>query len=133
MKILLLLLSLTTTAFSFPYSQGMGYPYNLCGDSRCGANNTNYNIQFTSNFGGNWQLTGKRSINKDGSYTDSFRGTVSDTSIQATVTRNDCDWLSDSYLALYAWIQGMHVILNDDQRRTSHRIRNVQTLMYADY
>jgi hypothetical protein len=97
MKILLLLLSLTTTAFSFPYSQGMGYPYNLCGDSRCGANNTNYNIQFTSNFGGNWQLTGKRSINKDGSYTDSFRGTVSDTSIQATVTRNDCDWLSDSY------------------------------------
>src|SRR5215469_7985247 len=97
MKVLLLLLSLVTTAFCFPYSQAIGYAYSISGSSRCGANNANYDIQFTSIFGGNWQLTGRRSLNRDGSYTDSFRGTVSDTSVRATLTRNDFDWLSDAY------------------------------------
>jgi hypothetical protein len=66
----------------------------MCG---CKPLNANYSISYNSQFGGHWNLTGRRSLNKDGTYTDAFRGTVSDTTVHGTFTRNDLDWLSDSY------------------------------------
>ena len=44
--------------------------------------NFRYTIAFDSVFGGHWNLTDHTHVNADGTYTDSFRGTVSDTSIQ---------------------------------------------------
>jgi hypothetical protein len=80
-----------------PFGATISPPSNVRGSSRCrpASGNENYTVSYDSAFGGHWELTGRRHIEKDGTYTDSFRGTVSDTSIQATLTRNDLDWLSD--------------------------------------
>ena len=59
--------------------------------------NFRYTIAFDSVFGGHWNLTDHTHVNADGTYTDSFRGTVSDTSIQDTFTRDDFDWASDGW------------------------------------
>jgi len=68
------------------------------GDSQCHpAQNFRYTIVFDNPFGGHWNLTGHSQSNRDGTYTDSFSGTVSDTAVQAAVTRNDFDWVSDGW------------------------------------
>jgi hypothetical protein len=73
-------------------------PLNAAGMSSCRPSpNVSYTIHYDSVFGGHWELTGKRSINRDGTYTDSFRGTITDTSIQAAFTRNNFEWVSDWY------------------------------------
>src|SRR5437899_2625860 len=69
---------------------------NQVGTSQCHpAQNFRYTIEFDNTFGGHWNLTGHSQSNRDGTYTDSFSGTIADTSIQAAVTRNDFDWVSD--------------------------------------
>jgi hypothetical protein len=88
---------LAGTAVAMPFGDTIPLPNNAVGNSRCHPLNANYTIVYDSEFGGHWNLSGRRSLNKDGTYTDSFRGTVSDTSIQNTFTRNDFEWLSDSY------------------------------------
>jgi hypothetical protein len=84
---------------AMPFSATIPLPQDTHGTSSCHppTGNINYSIEYTSSFGGHWSLTGHRHLEKDGTYTDSFRGTVSDTSIQATLTRNDLDWISDWY------------------------------------
>ena len=42
-------------------------------------------------------MSGKRKINRDGTYTDSFHGTVSDTTVLATFGPNNLGWTSDWY------------------------------------
>jgi len=88
---------LASTSIAMPFSDSIPLAENIYGGSRCSPRNANYTISYDSRFGGHWNLTGRRSLNKDGTYTDSFRGTVSDTAVQGTFTRNDFDWLSDSY------------------------------------
>lgn len=93
-----LLCILASTATAIPFSDSIPLPQNAAGMSSCRPQqNYRYTITFDSSFGGHWNLDGRCSVNKDGTYTESFRGTVSDTSIQAALTRNNFDWLSDSY------------------------------------
>jgi len=88
---------LAGTAMAMPFSETIPLPQNAVGTTRCQppSGNINYTLNYDSAFGGHWDLTGHRHIEKNGTYTDSFRGTVSDTSIQAALTRNDLDWISD--------------------------------------
>jgi len=70
----------------------------LIGDSQCHpVQNFRYTVRFDNPFGGHWNLTGHSQSNRDGTYTDSFSGTISDTTLQAAVTRNDFDWVSDGW------------------------------------
>src|SRR3989442_7354809 len=107
---------LASTSIAMPFSDSIPLPENMSGGSRCSPHNANYTISYDSRFGGHWNLTGTRSLNKDGTYTDSFRGTVSYTPVQCTFTRNDFDWLSDSSLprrpAYKGW-SSFSMILND--------------------
>jgi len=59
--------------------------------------NFRYTVAFDNTFGGHWNLTGHSQSNRDGTYTDSFSGTISNTSFQGTSTRNDFDWVSDGW------------------------------------
>ena len=59
--------------------------------------NFRYTIAFDSVFGGHWNLTDHTHVNADGTYTDSFRGTVSDTSIQTRSPVTTFDWASDGW------------------------------------
>jgi hypothetical protein len=89
---------LAGTAMAMPFSETIPLPQNAVGASSCRPQPViSYTISYDSSFGGHWNLSGRRRINKDGTYTDSFTGTVSDTSIQAALTRNDLDWTSDWY------------------------------------
>jgi hypothetical protein len=54
-------------------------------------------IRFDNSFGGHWDLTGKDTTNANGSHTDSFKGTMTDTSIHRTYTQADFDWISDGW------------------------------------
>jgi hypothetical protein len=68
------------------------------GASQCHpVQNFRYTVTFDNPFGGHWNLTGHSQSNRDGTYTDSFSGTIADTAIQAAVTRNDFDWVSDGW------------------------------------
>ena len=87
---------LTSTLIASPLSDSIPLTQNAVGASPCRPQPVvPYTISYDSAFGGHWNLTGKRKINRDGTYTDSFTGTVSDTSIQASLNRNDLDWVSD--------------------------------------
>ena len=86
------------TANAFPLSNTLGPSQNVAGSSNCHpTQNFTYTVQFDTALGGHWSLTGRSHLNRDGTYTDSFRGTVSDTSFQGTFSRNDFDWVADSY------------------------------------
>ena len=68
------------------------------GASQCHpVQNFRYSVGFDNPFGGHWDLRGHSQSNRDGTYTDSFSGTISDTALQAAVTRNDFDWVSDGW------------------------------------
>jgi hypothetical protein len=70
----------------------------LVGNTRCHpAQNYSYAVRFDNAFGGHWNLNGRNQLNKDGTYTESFSGTVSDTAVLGTFTRNDFDWVSDGW------------------------------------
>jgi hypothetical protein len=85
---------LASTATASPFSNSIPLAQNAIGIVTTQPNN--YAISYDSSFGGHWNLTGKRHVNhREGTYTDSFRGTVSDTFIEGTFTRNDFEWLSD--------------------------------------
>jgi hypothetical protein len=101
-----LLCILASTSIAMPLGDSIPLPQNAMGTSRCGpSENYKYTLQFTSVLGGQWTLTGHRHRNPDGSVTDSFSGTVSDTTMQQTFTRNDFDWVSDSYyLCSHAYV-----------------------------
>jgi hypothetical protein len=89
---------LASTSIAVPVSNSLAPVQNVVGQSACHPmQNVRYTIAFDSVFGGHWNLTGHTHLNVDGTYTDSFRGTVSDTSIQDTFTRNDFDWASDGW------------------------------------
>src|SRR5437867_12288819 len=88
---------LASTSIAMPFSDSIPLAENIYGGSRCSPRNANYTISYDSRFGRHWNLTGRRSLNKDGTYTDSVRGTVSHTAVQVPFTRNDFDWLSDSH------------------------------------
>jgi hypothetical protein len=89
---------LASTSIAVPVSNSLAPVQNVVGQSACHPmQNVRYTIAFDSVFGGHWNLTGHTHLNTDGTYTDSFRGTVSDTSIQDTFTRNDFDWASDGW------------------------------------
>jgi hypothetical protein len=98
---------LTGTLIASPFSDSIPVPQNAVGASPCRPQPVvQYTISYDSAFGGHWNLTGRRKINRDGTYTDSFTGTVSDTSIQASLNRNDLDWVSDWYwLCQHAYVQ----------------------------
>ena len=89
---------LASTSIAVPVSNTLGPAQNVIGQSTCRPmQNFRYTVAFDSLFGGHWNLTGHTHLNTDGTYTDSFRGTVSDTSIQDTFTRNDFDWAADGW------------------------------------
>ena len=98
MRTLLVVIVLTaTTALAVPNSPSLAIPNDIIGLSNCHpASNYRYNIQFTSTFGGIWNLTGHHHANRDGSFTDNFSGTISDTALQGTFTQANFNWLSDS-------------------------------------
>jgi hypothetical protein len=97
--------TLLTLALYLLAGTAMAMPYdatNQIGDSACKPpkGNQNYSIRYNSSLCGHWELTGHRNKpNPDGTYTDSFRGTVSDTSVNRTFTQADFAWLSD-----WAWL-----------------------------
>src|SRR5204862_268630 len=97
---------LASTSIAMPFSDSIPMPLNALGTSSCRPSpNISYTISYDSQFGGHWDLRGKRSTNRDGTYTDSFRGTVTDTSVQAAFTRNNFEWVSDSYwLCAHAYL-----------------------------
>jgi hypothetical protein len=97
--IIAVLCILASTSIAVPVGNTVGPAQNLIGQSTCHPmQNFRYTVAFDSLLGGRWNLTGHTHLNRDGTYTDSFRGTVSDTSIQDTFTRNDFDWASDGRL-----------------------------------
>ena len=98
---------LTSTLIASPLSDSIPPAQNAVGASPCRPQPVvHYTISYDSALGGHWNLSGKRKLNRDGTYTDSFTGTVSDTSIQASLNRNDLDWVSDSYwLCQHAYVQ----------------------------
>src|SRR5439155_26744342 len=87
---------LASTSIAMPFSDSIPLPENMSGGGRCSPHKANYTISYDSRFGGQWNLIGRRSFNKDGTYTDSFRGTVSETAVQRTFYRNDFDCLAES-------------------------------------
>src|SRR5437867_4531087 len=98
LRVITVLCILAGTSIASPISDSIPLAQNSFGASRCRPRqNYRYTISFDSTFGGHWDLRGRCSHNNDGTYTEFFSGTVSDTSIQGTFTRNDFDWLSDSY------------------------------------
>jgi hypothetical protein len=97
MKTLLAIILLTaTTALAVPNSSSFAIPTDIIGLSNCHHANFNYSIHYTSTFGGAWNLTGHHHVNKDGTFTDNFSGTISDTTLQGTFTQANFTWLSDS-------------------------------------
>ena len=75
--------TLASTSIAVPVSNSLAPAQNVMGNSTCHPmQNFRYTIAFDSVFGGHWNLTDHTHVNADGTYTDSFRGTVSDTSIQ---------------------------------------------------
>ena len=102
-----LLSVLTSTLIASPLSDSIPLAQNAVGASPCRPQPVvHYTISYDSALGGHWNLSGKRKLNRDGTYTDSFTGTVSNTSIQASLNRNDLDWVSDSYwLCQHAYVQ----------------------------
>jgi hypothetical protein len=98
---------LASTSIAMPVSDSGPLAQNPMGSTSCRPQPvTQYTISYYSPFGGIWNLTGKRKINRDGTYTDSFTGTVSDRSVQASLTRNDLDWVSDWYwLCQHKYVQ----------------------------
>ena len=99
--------ALTSTLIASPFSDSIPLAQNAVGASPCRPQPVvPYTISYDSAFGGHWNLTGRRKINRDGTYTDSFTGTVSDKSMQASLNRNDLDWVSDSYwLCQHVYVQ----------------------------
>jgi hypothetical protein len=92
------LCALASTSIAMPCSDSIPMPQNAMGASTCRPQPVvHYTINYDSPLGGHWNLTGKRKVNRDGTYTDTFNGTVSNTSMQASLTRNDLDWVSDWY------------------------------------
>jgi hypothetical protein len=97
---------LASTSIASPVSDSIPLAQNAIGTSTCRPQLAHYTIRFDSTFGGHWSLTGRRKDNRDGTYTESFTGTVSDTSMQASLTRNDLDWVSDSnWLCQHTYVQ----------------------------
>jgi hypothetical protein len=89
---------LASTAIAAPLYDTTG----AVGVSQCHpVQNFRYTVAFDSSFGGHWNLTGHSQSNRDGTYTDSFSGTISDTSVQGTSTRNNFDWVSDGWFLCY--------------------------------
>jgi hypothetical protein len=69
--------------------------------------NGKYTIEYDHpSFGGHWVISGRIRENKDGTYEETFRGTVTDNKLKGTFTRNDMEWMSDGlYLCMYhEWI-----------------------------
>jgi len=94
LTVIAVLCILASTSIAGPFYQTAA----LNGDSNCHpVQNFRYTVAFNNPFGGHWNLTGHSQSNRDGTYTDSFSGTVSDTTMQATVTRNNLDWVSDGW------------------------------------
>lgn len=93
-----------------PCSNSIPMPINYMGMY---TGNDKYQVQFDSVFGVHWDIKGwVRESKRLGSYTDSFNGTVSDTKLEGTFTRNDFDWLSDGwYLCMHQWIECTSVSL----------------------
>jgi len=108
MKTLLPIILLTaTTALAVPNSPSIAMPTDIVGQSSCHPANFSYSIHYTSTFGGAWNLTGRRNTNQNGTFTDNFSGTISDTTLQGTFTQANFNWLSDSnYLCnpFHNWI-----------------------------
>lgn len=94
--VIAILIMSAVRAFAFPYDA-----INQAGDSTCKppTGNENYYIRYDSSIGGHWEVTGHRGKLTNGTHTDSFRGSVSDTSINRTYTQADFPWLSD-----WAWL-----------------------------
>ena len=98
---------LASTLSASPLNDSIPLAQNALGASACRPQPVvHYTISYDSALGGHWNLTGRRKLNRDGTYTDSFTGTVSDTAMQASLNRNDFDWLSDSYwLCQHAYVR----------------------------
>jgi hypothetical protein len=90
---------LVSTSMAAPFSNSIQLPQNIMGTASCRPQpNVSYNVSYDSPFGGHWELTGKRHVdNRQGTYTDTFRGTISDTAVQATFGPSSFGWTSDWY------------------------------------
>lgn len=100
-------LSVAITAHAAPYGINIPLPSATVGAWYAGPNT--YVIDYDSNLGGHWHTTyGKRRNNRDGTYTDTFRATVSDISLSRTITNGGSDqWLSDSWYlenGVHGWL-----------------------------
>lgn len=97
---------LASTSMAVPVSDSIPFAQNIMGSSTCRPpNSVSYTISYDSVFGGHWDLSGKRKNNRDGTYTDKFTGTVSDTSVTATLSPGDFGWTSDSsYLCNHVYL-----------------------------
>jgi hypothetical protein len=91
-------LALAAAAAAFPYSETIEY-YSVSSSTKwCDRNPCQYHSVFVDSFGGTWDVTGKR-VGAGGTYTDSFKGTVTDTAIEGTFGPADFEWISESGLA----------------------------------
>lgn len=104
---IMIAIALTGIAHAAPYGINIPLPSATKGIWYSGPQK--YIIDYDSNLGGHWHINyGKRSRGRDGSYTDTFRGTVSDVSLNRTITNGGSDqWLSDSWYlenGVHGWL-----------------------------
>ena len=98
MKILLTAIAVTAvSALGAPYGPNIPLPTYVAGDYT--SNNNKYHWEYDSYFGGHWTIvTGNVKNNRDGTYTETFHGTISNTALAGTFTKtSSLQWLSDSY------------------------------------
>jgi hypothetical protein len=114
MKTLIIALLLATASLqAAPYGVNIPLPTETVGGWQP---NGHYTIRYVSAFGGQWDLawTSRRADNHNGTFTDVFSGTVSDTSINGTFTQANFTWLSDSWYlenGSHGWIPCKSFIL----------------------
>lgn len=104
--IAVILFALTAVTYAAPYGINIPLPTETVGAWHFNGP-THYVIQFNSYLGGHWSLVGDRRF-RNGVYTDRFRGTVTDTSLNITFTNGGGNqWLSDSWYlenGVHGWL-----------------------------
>jgi hypothetical protein len=90
-----------TSAFAAPKNTNIPLPTTTVGVWYPCSND--YELHYTSTFGGKWDLYGTRQANPDGTITDTFNGTISG-SARGTFTKANFSWMADtSFLVQHVW------------------------------
>ena len=96
-KTIIALMLTAVSALGAPYGTNIPLPTYVVGVYT--SNNNKYHWEYDSYFGGHWTIvTGNVKNNRDGTYTETFHGTISNTALAGTFTKtSSLQWLSDSY------------------------------------